>query len=117
MVVHAQKPDQESLVPEGYGDDPAARKLEVSRDLRGKARRQTAGLALQDIMVNTAVETANIDQTLFQALLDAAETRDSGKIILEDPLRTKLSYSRLITGAQVLARKLGSPLRERRMSA
>ena len=34
------------------------RKLEVNPELRGKARRQTAGLALQDIMVNTAVETA-----------------------------------------------------------
>jgi len=87
-----------------------ARKLDVDPELRGKARRQTAGLTLQDIMVNTAVETADIDKTLFQALLDAKATRDTGKVMLEDPLRTKLSYSRLITGAQILARKLEQPL-------
>ena len=69
------------------------RKLEVDDELRGKARRQTAGMALQDVMVNTAVETANIDKTLFQALLDAKATRDTGKVMLEDPLMTRLSYS------------------------
>lgn len=87
-----------------------ARKLEVDADLRGKARRQTAGLALQDVMVNTAVETANIDKTLFQALLDAKATRDTGQVMLEDPLMTRLSYSKLIAGAQILAAKLEKPL-------
>ncbi len=82
------------------------RKLTVDDSLRGKARRQAAGLALQDEMVNTAVETANIDRTLFQALLDAKATRDTGKVMLEDPLRAKLKFGRLITGAQVLAAKL-----------
>ncbi len=87
-----------------------ARKLDVNPELRGKARRQTAGLALQDIMINTAVECANINKTLFQALLDARATRDTGKVMLEDPLMTKLSYSRLIAGAQTLAAKLEKPL-------
>lgn len=88
------------------------RKLEVNADLRGKARRQSAGLLLQDIMINTAVETADIDKTLFQALLDAKATRDTGKVMLEDPLMTRLSYARLIAGAQILARKLEAPLSE-----
>jgi acyl-[acyl-carrier-protein]-phospholipid O-acyltransferase/long-chain-fatty-acid--[acyl-carrier-protein] ligase len=88
-----------------------ARKLEVADDLRGKKRRQTAGLALQDIMINTAVESADIDRTLYQALLDAAETRDTGKPIIEDPLRTKLTYKRLLTGTHVLATKLRKPLK------
>ena len=89
------------------------RKLEVDPQLRGKARRQAAGLALQDVMIDTAVETANIDRTLFQALLDAAATRDTGKVMIEDPLRTRLKFSRLITGAQVLARKLAPELSEK----
>lgn len=88
------------------------RKLEVDPELRGKARRQTAGLALQDVMVNTAVETANIDKTLFQALLDAKATRDTGKVMVDDPLMTRLSYSKLIAGAQILAAKLDKPLAE-----
>jgi acyl-[acyl-carrier-protein]-phospholipid O-acyltransferase / long-chain-fatty-acid--[acyl-carrier-protein] ligase len=87
-----------------------ARKLEVDAALRGKTRRQTAGLALQDVMVNTAVECANIDKTLYQSLLDAKATRDTGKTMLEDPLMTKLSYARLLTGTRVLARKLKKPL-------
>lgn len=81
-------------------------KLPVAAELRGKARRQAAGAALQDIMVNTAVLTANIDQTLFEALVEAYRTRDTGKPIIEDPLGARLSYRKLILGAQVLGAKL-----------
>ncbi|MGI9410401.1 MAG: acyl-[ACP]--phospholipid O-acyltransferase, partial [Hyphomicrobiaceae bacterium] len=82
------------------------RRLEVDPALKGRARRQAAGLALQDIMVDTAVETANTDRTLFEAVVDARHTYDTGKAIVADPLRTELGYSKLITGAQVLGRKL-----------
>ncbi|MCH9806205.1 MAG: acyl-[ACP]--phospholipid O-acyltransferase [Alphaproteobacteria bacterium] len=81
-------------------------KLEVDEDLRGRKRRQTAGAKLQDIMVDAAVSTANIDQTLFEALIQARDARDTGKPIIEDPLGTTLTYGRLITAAQVLGRKL-----------
>jgi len=81
-------------------------KLPVPEGLKGKARRQSAGMALQDLMVETAVKTANLDQTLFSALVEAKATRDTGKPIVEDPLGTQLSYGKLITGAQVLGAKL-----------
>lgn len=81
-------------------------KLDVPEGLRGKARRQAAGMALQDLMVETAVRTANLDQTLFSALAEAKETRDTGKPAVEDPLGAKLSYGKLITSAQVLGAKL-----------
>lgn len=81
-------------------------KLDVNDELRGKKRRQTAGAKLQDIMIDAAVTTANIDQTLFQALVAARDTRDTGKPIVEDPLGTTLTYGKLITSAQVLGRKL-----------
>ena len=81
-------------------------KLSVDPELKGKMRRQAAGAALQDIMVNTAVMTANLDQTLFEALVDAKHTRDTGQPAIEDALGTKLSYRKLILGAQVLGRKL-----------
>ena len=81
-------------------------KLALREELRGKARRQAAGAALQDIMVNTAVQTANIDQTLFSALVEAQRTRDTEKPIIEDPLGTRLSFKKLILGAQVLGAKL-----------
>ncbi len=82
------------------------RKLNVPAELKGKARRQAAGSALQDEMINAAVETARIDQTLFQALLAAKATRDTGKPAVMDALGTKLSYRKLVLGAQVLGRKL-----------
>ncbi|HEX2842949.1 acyl-[ACP]--phospholipid O-acyltransferase [Hyphomicrobium sp.] len=81
-------------------------KLAVSEGLKGKARRQAAGMALQDVMVEAAVKTANLDQTLFSALVEAKATRDTGKPAIEDPLGTKLSYGKLILGAQVLGTKL-----------
>ena len=83
-----------------------ARKLDIDPALRGRARRQAAGLKLQDIMVDTAVETANMQQTLFQALAEAKATRDTGKVMIEDPMGTKLKFGKLITGAQVLGAKL-----------
>ncbi|MGD9669482.1 MAG: acyl-[ACP]--phospholipid O-acyltransferase [Hyphomicrobiaceae bacterium] len=81
-------------------------KLDVDPQLKGRARRQAAGARLQDIMTETAVKTAPIHQTLFEALVRAKEERDTGKPAVEDPLGTKLSYNKLILGAQVLGRKL-----------
>lgn len=81
-------------------------KLAVPEGLKGKARRQAAGMALQDLMVDAAVKTANLDQTLFSALLEAKATRDTGRAAIEDPLGTKLSYGKLITSAQVLGAKI-----------
>lgn len=80
--------------------------LKVDPALRGKARRQAAGAALQDIMTDTAVLTTPIDQTLFEALVLAQQTRDTGKPAIQDPLGTKLTYKKLIVGAQVLAAKI-----------
>jgi acyl-[acyl-carrier-protein]-phospholipid O-acyltransferase / long-chain-fatty-acid--[acyl-carrier-protein] ligase len=82
------------------------RRLAVGPALKGKARRQAAGLALQDILVDSAVETARLDRTLFEALVDARETRDTGRPALSDPLGVRLSYRKLILGAQVLGAKL-----------
>jgi acyl-[acyl-carrier-protein]-phospholipid O-acyltransferase / long-chain-fatty-acid--[acyl-carrier-protein] ligase len=80
--------------------------LHVDAALRGKARRQAAGAALQDVMTDSAVLTTPIDQSLFQALVLAHKTRDTGRIAIEDPLGGKLSYKKLILGAQVLGAKI-----------
>ncbi len=81
-------------------------KLGLAPELKGRNRRQGAGAKLQDIMVNSAMATANIETTLFAALVEAKNTRDTGKPIIEDPMGAKLSYRKLILGAQVLGRKL-----------
>jgi len=91
------------LPPERISVDPA---------LKGKTRRQTAGAMMQDLLVNTAVRTAPLDQTLLDALVLAKRTRDTGKPVLEDPLGTRISYGKLILGAQVLGAKLAPLARD-----
>ncbi len=82
-------------------------KLKIDPALTGKTRRQAAGRALQDVMVEAAVTTAKIDRTLFDAVADAGQTRATGNApAVEDPLGTKLSHKKLILGAQVLGPKL-----------
>ena len=97
---------KKSLFPKFKVTFLPARKLTLDPALKGKARRQAAGLALQDILVDTAVETTPFDRTLFAALAEARQTRDTGKPALSDPLGTTLSYRKLILGAQVLGAKL-----------
>jgi acyl-[acyl-carrier-protein]-phospholipid O-acyltransferase / long-chain-fatty-acid--[acyl-carrier-protein] ligase len=85
------------------------RKLMVDPALKGRARRLAAGLALHDIMAEAFVKTAHIDQTLFQALVEASDTRDSRMHpAVEDPLGAKLTYRKLILGAQVLGGALAA---------
>ena len=84
--------------------------LKLPDDLKGKARRQAAGAKLQDIMVDSAVLTARTEQTLFSALAEARQLRATGRPAVEDPLGTKLSYARLVLGAQVLGAKLAGEL-------
>ena len=50
--------------------------------------------------------TTPIDRTLFEALVRAHQTRDTGKPAIQDPLGVKLTYKKLIVGAQVLGAKL-----------
>ncbi len=81
-------------------------KLPIDQSLKGKARRNAAGAALQDVMIDAMVKNAMLDQTLFEGLAHAYRDRDTGKPIIEDALGTKLTYRKLILGAQVLSRKL-----------
>ena len=65
-----------------------ARKLTLDPALKGKARRQAAGLALQDILVDAAVETTPFDRTLFAALGEARDRRLSALLRSLEQART-----------------------------
>ena len=86
-------------------------KLAIDESLRGKARRNAAAAALQDVMIDAMVLNAVMDQTLFQGLVNAWLNRDTGRPPLEDPIAGKLSYAKLVLGAQVLGRKLAGMTR------
>jgi acyl-[acyl-carrier-protein]-phospholipid O-acyltransferase / long-chain-fatty-acid--[acyl-carrier-protein] ligase len=81
------------------------RRLQIDAALKGRARRQAAGRALQDMMVEAAVATARIDRTLFAALVDA-RARAARDIAVADALGSKLTHRQLIAAAQTLAGKL-----------
>ena len=68
-------------------------KLPVDPALKGKARRNAAGAALQDVMIDAMVKNAMLDQTLFEGLAHAYRDRDTGKPIIEDALGTSLTLS------------------------
>jgi acyl-[acyl-carrier-protein]-phospholipid O-acyltransferase/long-chain-fatty-acid--[acyl-carrier-protein] ligase len=81
-------------------------KLAIDPALRGKARRNAAGAALQDVMIDAMVLNSVMDQTLFQGLANAWRNRDTHRPAVEDPIAGALSYRKLILGAQVLGAKL-----------
>jgi acyl-[acyl-carrier-protein]-phospholipid O-acyltransferase/long-chain-fatty-acid--[acyl-carrier-protein] ligase len=81
-------------------------KLPIDPALKGKIRRNAAGAALQDVMIDATVKNAMLEHTLFEALAHAHRDRDTGKPIIEDALGTRLTFRKLILGAQVLSRKL-----------
>ncbi|HEY2226805.1 MAG TPA: acyl-[ACP]--phospholipid O-acyltransferase [Xanthobacteraceae bacterium] len=81
-------------------------KLSVDPALKGRARRQAAGAALYGIMSDLVFRTTSTDRTVFEALLQAAETHGRGRIAVEDPVSGALSYRKLLTGAAVLGDKL-----------
>jgi len=81
-------------------------KLAVDPALKGRARRQAAGAALYGIMSDLVFRTTSTDRTVFEALLQAAETHGRGRIAVEDPVSGPLSYRKLLLGVAILGDKL-----------
>jgi acyl-[acyl-carrier-protein]-phospholipid O-acyltransferase/long-chain-fatty-acid--[acyl-carrier-protein] ligase len=81
-------------------------KLAVDPALKGRARRQAAGAALYGIMSDLVFRTTSTDRTVFEALLQAAETHGRGRIAVEDPVSGPLSYRKLLMGVAILGDKL-----------
>ncbi|HUB13509.1 MAG TPA: MFS transporter [Acetobacteraceae bacterium] len=74
--------------------------------LTPRQRREAVGRALQDVMVDAAFRSQNIDKTLFSALLDARALNGRHMPIAEDIQRTPITYDRLLLGAVALGRAL-----------
>ena len=82
---------------------PAAH-IETSGSAR--SRRQAGAKQLYDLMSEAAFASASLDQSLFQALLDARRLHGGSCAILEDAKRAPLSYDKLIIGARLLGAQL-----------
>ncbi len=82
--------------------------LDVPQHAKGRKRRHAAGIQLYDVMTNMMFQSNNMQQTLFQSLLDAKNIHGGKHIIAEDIERKPLSYSQFITRCYIL----GSALRK-----
>ncbi|MFC5385731.1 AMP-binding protein [Aquamicrobium segne] len=67
--------------------------------------------ALFDRVAEARLAATDEDQSLFQAVRNAAENFGPGRIALEDATGSKLSYRRLLTGARVLGRDIAGRTR------
>ena len=87
------------------------RALTLDPALRGRRRRQDAGLALQDMMSAAAWAGQDIERTVFAALLAAQRRHGGGLGILTDADRARYSYRRLVRAACILGRALAARTR------
>ena len=80
--------------------------LVFSQPVRGRKRRQLAGIRLYDIMTNMMFQSNNLQQTLFQSLLDAKAIHGSSHPIAEDIERKPLTYAQFIVRCFILGNAL-----------
>ena len=84
----------------------APKKLQLDETLKGKERRLSAARALYDIMVNMKYEAGEINETLFDSLLDAIELVGRSKKIINDISRKWLSFGQFLTAVFVLGKQI-----------
>jgi acyl-[acyl-carrier-protein]-phospholipid O-acyltransferase/long-chain-fatty-acid--[acyl-carrier-protein] ligase len=81
-------------------------RLTVDPALKGRWRRQAAGMALYEIMSDLVFRTTSTDRTVLEAVIEATRLHGARHIAVEDPIAGVLSYKRLLIGASVLGSKL-----------
>ncbi len=80
--------------------------LYIDPALTGRVRRERAGNVLADLMSELMFETANMEQTLVERLLEARRIHGGSHVVAEDINRTPLNYNTLITRSVVLGEQL-----------
>jgi acyl-[acyl-carrier-protein]-phospholipid O-acyltransferase/long-chain-fatty-acid--[acyl-carrier-protein] ligase len=81
-------------------------KVHPPAEVRGRARRQQAGLQLSHIMTDMMFATSQYHNTLFESLMDARRIHGGAHIVMEDIERKPFSYNKLIMASFVLGKKL-----------
>jgi acyl-[acyl-carrier-protein]-phospholipid O-acyltransferase/long-chain-fatty-acid--[acyl-carrier-protein] ligase len=81
-------------------------KLKLDPELKGRKRRGAAGAALYTVMSDLIFRTTPTDRTIVEALIDAARLHGPGWTAIEDPVRGRMSYRRLLQAVAILGRKL-----------
>ena len=82
------------------------RRFELPGGISARERRAIAGRQLYDVMSDMIFATSTVDETLFEALLEARAINGGHAAAVEDVKRAPLTYDRLVTGSLALARPL-----------
>ena len=80
------------------------RKLTVPDGVTGRARRAALRRELGDVMLQLVFNTARLDMTMFDALLEARGMHGSKHLVLDDLDQQPMSYGKLITASFALGR-------------
>ena len=83
-----------------------AQTLTLRADLTGRRRREAAARALQDVLSDMQFATTDTSLTVFEAVALAARTHGMGRLAVQDPVRGRLSYRKLLAGAAILGTRL-----------
>ena len=87
-------------------------RLKVDPALKGRRRRIAAGALLYSVMSDLIYRTTSTDRTILEAAIMAVRDQGGRRVAVEDPVSGRLTYNRLLVGANVLGRKvmaLGAP--------
>ena len=82
------------------------RRLVVRGDLAGRRRREASARALQDLMSEAMFAATDTGLTVFEAVVRAGRRHGMGRIAVQDPVRGRSSYRKLLAGAAVLGTRL-----------
>jgi acyl-[acyl-carrier-protein]-phospholipid O-acyltransferase / long-chain-fatty-acid--[acyl-carrier-protein] ligase len=85
------------------------RRLTTPEGVTGRAKRVALRHLLGDVMVQSLFETARVDTTLFDALLEAKRVHGAGHLIADDIDQQPMSYGGLVAASYAL----GAPLAAR----
>ena len=82
------------------------RSFKIPDEIKGRARRQAAGLQLYDLMEEMMFLTEDLNQTLYSALMKARYINGNDAVIAEDVERKPMKFKALVRGSIVLGRKI-----------
>lgn len=82
------------------------RRFDIDETIKGRKRRQMAGVKLYNLMSEMLFDSSNLQQTLFQSVLDQCHIHGRKHLVAEDPNRQPLSYGGLITRSFILGKKI-----------
>jgi len=83
-----------------------SRRLTVPAGVVGRARRAALRRDLGDVMVQLVFDTARLEMTLFDALLEARRMHGSRHIAIDDMDQQPMGYGKLVTASFALGRAL-----------